>query len=68
MKELYGKRKETIEGDFGTVKEHHGMGYTRQVEEKKIRIKVGLTIACMNMKKLGNILWERVGIISPNAR
>ena len=44
------------------------MGYTRQVEEKKIRIKVGLTIACMNMKKLGNILWERVGIISPNAR
>ena len=30
-KELYGKRKETIERIFGTAKEYHGMRYTQQI-------------------------------------
>lgn len=58
MKELYGKRKETIERDFGTAKEHHAMRYTQQVGKEKMAMKVGLTFACMNMKKLANIIWK----------
>lgn len=49
-KETYELRKETIERDFGTAKEHHAMRYTQQV---------GLTFACMNMKKLARILWKK---------
>ena len=59
MKELYGRRKETIERNFGTAKEHHGMRYTQLIGKKKMRMKVGLTFACMNMKKLVRILESR---------
>ena len=59
MKEIYSKRKETIERDFGTAKEHHAMRYTQQVGKEKMAMKVGLTFACMNMKKLANILSKR---------
>lgn len=58
MKELYSRRKETIERDFGTAKEHHAMRYTQQVGKEKMAMKVGLTFACMNMKKLANIMWN----------
>lgn len=59
MKELYGLRKETIERCFGTAKEHHAMRYTQQRGKEKMAMKVGLTFACMNMKKLAKILWNR---------
>lgn len=58
-KDLYAKRKETIERIFGTAKEHHAMRYTQQVGKEKMVMKVGLTFACMNMKKLANILSKR---------
>ena len=58
-KDLYSQRKETIERCFGTAKEHHGMRYTQQVGKEKMAMKVGLTFACMNMKKLARILWNR---------
>ena len=58
-KELYSHRKETIERCFGTAKEHHAMRYTQQVGKEKMAMKVGLTFACMNMKKLARILWNR---------
>lgn len=58
-KELYGKRKETIERDFGTAKEHHAMRYTHMIGKEKMLMKVGLTYACMNMKKLAKMLWKR---------
>lgn len=58
-KELYFHRKETIERCFGTAKEHHGMRYTQQVGKEKMAMKVGLAFACMNMKKLARILWNR---------
>lgn len=59
MKGIYGKRKETIERDFGTAKEHHAMRYTRLIGKEKMSMKVGLTFSCMNMKKLVNILAGR---------
>lgn len=56
MKELYNKRKETIERIFGTAKEHHGMRYTQQIGKEKMAMKVGMTFTCINIKKLVNIL------------
>ena len=58
-KDLYNNRKETIERVFGTAKEIHAMRYTQQVGKEKMAMKVGLTFACMNMKKLANILSKR---------
>lgn len=52
MKELYKKRKETIERLFGTAKEYHNLRYTREIGKSKMEDKVGLTLACLNIKKL----------------
>ncbi|MGQ4079517.1 transposase, partial [Streptococcus dysgalactiae] len=52
MKELYQHRKETIERLFGTAKEYHNLRYTREKGKSKMEDKVGLTLACLNLKKL----------------
>lgn len=56
MKELYSQRKQTIERLFGTAKENHGFRYTQMVGKARMEMKVGLTFACMNLKKLAGIL------------
>ena len=62
MKELYSKRKETIERLFGTAKEAHGFRYTQMIGKARMEMKVGLTFACMNLKKLARIK-KRLGLI-----
>ena len=52
IKELYKKRKETIERFFGMTKECHNLRYTRQKGKSKMEDQVGLTLACLNIKKL----------------
>ena len=59
MKELYSQRKQTIERLFGTAKENHGFRYTNMVGKARMEMKVGLTFACMNLKKLAGILRMR---------
>ena len=59
MEDVYAKRKQTIERNFGTAKEHHAMRYTQLVGNEKMSMKIGLTFACMNMKKLAKILAYR---------
>lgn len=59
MKDIYGKRKETIERLFGTAKENHGFRYTQMYGKARMEMKVGLTFACMNLKKLARILETR---------
>ena len=44
--------KETIERLFGTAKEYHNLRYTREKGKSKMEDKVGLTLACLNIKKL----------------
>ncbi len=44
-KDLYRKRKETIERIFGTAKEFHGLRYTNQIGIEKMHMKIGLTFA-----------------------
>lgn len=63
MKDLYSLRKETIERIFGTAKENHGFRYTQLFGKARMEMKVGLTYACMNLKKLAKLkakwgLWE----------
>jgi hypothetical protein len=55
MKELYSRRKETIERLFGTAKENHGFRYTQMCGKVRMEMKVGLTFACMNLKKLAKV-------------
>lgn len=63
MKERYAKRKETIERIFGTAKENHGFRYTQMKGKAQMAMKVGLTFACMNLKKLAGIL-QKKGILN----
>lgn len=56
MSDLYKQRKETIERLFGTAKENHGFRYTQMYGKARMEMKVGLTFACMNLKKLAKIL------------
>lgn len=63
-KEIYEKRKETIERIFGTAKEHHGLRYTQNVGKQKMAMKVGLTFACLNLKKLANMM-KKKGLLGP---
>lgn len=59
MSDLYKKRKETIERLFGTAKENHGLRYTQMFGKARMEMKVGLTFACMNLKKLAGIKQKR---------
>ena len=60
MKDLYSHRKETIERIFGTAKENHGFRYTQMYGKARMQMKVALTFACMNLKKLARMQqsWE----------
>lgn len=59
MKELYAQRKQTIERIFGTAKENHGFRYTQMIGRARMEMKVGLTYACMNLKKLARMIQHR---------
>lgn len=62
MSDLYKLRKETIERLFGTAKENHGFRYTQLVGKARMEMKVGLTYACLNLKKLAK-LKQRYGLL-----
>ncbi len=49
---------ETIERIFGTAKENHGFSYTQMYGKARMRMKVALTFACVNLKKLAKIQQE----------
>jgi len=56
-KEIYQKRKETIERVFADAKEKHFMRYTHYRGLAKLRMQALLTFACMNLKKLAK--WKK---------
>ena len=67
MSDLYKLRKETIERLFGTAKENHGFRYTQMYGKARMEMKVGLTYACLNLKKLAKMLQKR-GVIGRQSR
>ena len=56
MIDRYRKHKETIERLFETAKEYHNLRYTRERGKSKMEAKVGLTLACLYLKKIAKWL------------
>lgn len=63
MHDLYKQRKETIERLFGTAKENHCFRYTQMFGKARMEMKVGLTFACLNLKKLAKMK-QRMGVLN----
>ena len=57
-KEIYAKRKETIERVFGDAKEKHSMRYTHHRGLTAVTRWVRLKYAAMNLKKLSTWAWN----------
>jgi len=58
VKEIYARRKETIERVFADAKEKHGMRWTTLRGLKKLSTQAMLTFAAMNLKKLARWTWK----------
>ncbi|MFK5710839.1 transposase, partial [Lysinibacillus boronitolerans] len=58
IKQIYAKRKETIERIFADAKEKHGMRWTTLRGLKKLSMQAMLTFAAMNLKKLATWTWQ----------
>ncbi len=56
IKEIYSLRSQTIERVFADAKELHGMRYTQYRGLAKVKLKLTLKFACMNLKKLA--MWK----------
>lgn len=65
-KAIYPLRKQSIERQFGDMKEKHGGRYTHYRGLKKVSDHVSLVYACMNMKKMAFRLDERSSLITPS--
>ena len=59
-KELYERRKETIERVFADAKEKHAMRYTEYRGLSQVTNWVRLTFATMNLKKYALHRWKRL--------
>ena len=57
-RELYQRRKETIERVFADAKDKHAMRYTHIRGLKRVTAWVGLKFAAMNLKKLASWSWS----------
>lgn len=60
-KQIYAKRKETIERVFADMKEKHGMRWTTLRGLKKVTMQAMLVFTSMNLKKLATWLWKSGG-------
>jgi len=58
VKEIYAKRKETIERVFADAKEKHGMRWTTLRGLKKLSMQAMLTFAALNLKKMATWTWQ----------
>ena len=58
VKQIYAKRKETVERVFADAKEKHGMRWTNLRGLKKLSMQAMLIYSAMNLKKLANWTWK----------
>lgn len=58
IKEIYQKRKESIERVFADAKEKHGMRYTQYRGLAKVKMELSLLFSCMNLKKMADWKWR----------
>ncbi len=59
IKQIYAKRKETVERVFADAKEKHGMRWTTLRGLKKLSMQAMLTFAAMNLKKMATWTWQQ---------
>ncbi len=59
VKQIYAKRKETVERVFADAKEKHGMRWTTLRGLKKLSMQAMLTFLAMNLKKIARWSWNR---------
>lgn len=57
-KEIYPKRKESIERVFGDCKEHHNLRYTRLKGLQKNQHQALMIFACHNLKRMARWRWK----------
>ena len=57
-REIYARRKETVERSFADAKELHGHRYARMRGIRKVQEQCLLAAACQNMKKIALIVWK----------
>lgn len=65
-KDIYGKRKETIERVFADCKESHGLRYTRLRGIKKNQHQALIIFGCHNLKKMASWRWKYTTSSSAN--
>ncbi|HHW57129.1 MAG TPA: IS5/IS1182 family transposase, partial [Clostridia bacterium] len=58
-KEVYERRKETIERVFADLKEKHGLRWTTLRGKGKLSMQAMLVFAAMNLKKMALWLWRK---------
>ena len=58
MKDIYNRRKETIERVFAEGKENHGLRYTHYRGLARVKMSLTLTFSCLNLKKLARWKWK----------
>lgn len=66
-KEMYERRKETIERVFADAKEKHAMRYTPYRGLSQVTNWVRLKFAAMNLKKYAVHRWKRLNVPQPSA-
>lgn len=62
-KELYKRRKETVERSFADAKQLHGHRYARFRGLAKVRAQALLAAACQNMKKMARLLEQALCLL-----
>lgn len=67
-KEMYERRKETIERVFADAKEKHAMRYTPYRGLSQVTNWVRLKFATMNLKKYAVHRWKRLNALQPSAK
>ena len=66
-KEMYERRKETIERVFADAKEKHAMRYTPYRGLSQVTNWVRLKFVAMNLKKYAVHRWKRLNVPQPSA-
>jgi len=55
---IYDRRKQTVERVFADAKEKHGMRWTRYRGLEKVSMQAMLTFAALNLKKMAGWAWK----------
>ncbi|MDV7401132.1 transposase, partial [Arthrospira platensis SPKY1] len=67
-KQIYARRKETVERSFADAKQLHGHRYARFRGLSKVQAQCLLAAACQNMKKIARLLALLLSLLNSKLR